>query len=73
MPIKIKIEEVLEKKGRTIYWLAKEIGITYKSMHNICKNRTTSIQFSILEKTCEALNCNLSDIIELQKSYKVEK
>lgn len=61
--MKIILKQTLESKNRSIYWLAKETGIAASTLSNIANNKTSSIQFSVLDKICDALNCNVTDII----------
>ncbi|CAM2830692.1 helix-turn-helix transcriptional regulator [Hathewaya histolytica] len=65
--IKINLEELLDKNKQTLYWLSKETGITYPSLHKILNNKTTSIKLDIIEKICDVLNCNISDLLEIKK------
>lgn len=53
--IKFKIEEVLENKDKSIYWLAEEADLSYPTVYNLVKNRTESIRFSTLSKIMKAL------------------
>ena len=64
----IKLREVLDSKNKSIYWLNKETGIASSTLSRICNNKTASIEFSVLDKICEALNCNISDILVPEKS-----
>lgn len=66
--MKIKLREVLNKKGKSIYWLNKETGIASSTLSRICNSKTSSIEFSVLDKICNALNCEVSDILEHSKS-----
>lgn len=60
--MRINIEEVLIKQGKTMYWLAKETGIAYPSIHNIVKGKTERIDFSTMERIAKALKVRLDDI-----------
>lgn len=64
----IKLRELLDKNHKSIYWLNKETGIASSTLSRICNNKTTSIEFSVLDKICVALNCEVSDILEHSKS-----
>ena len=66
--MQIKLREVLDKKRKSIYQLNKETGIASSTLSRICNNKTTSIEFSVLDKICEALDCDVSDILEHEKS-----
>lgn len=65
--VKIKIEEVLAQQNKTVYWLAKQTGISQFSMGKIVKAKTISIKFDLLEKICLALNCEAGDILKIEK------
>ena len=62
-----KIMELLDKKGKTRYWLAKEIGIKQQSLNKIASNETVSIRFDILEKICTTLECTPNDVLGWDK------
>lgn len=65
--MKITIDEVLKKIGKTRYWLSKEANISYPSMKYLCDNNTDSVRFENLSKICKALNCEISDILKLSE------
>lgn len=62
--IKVCIDDLLTKHDKSVYWLAKETGITNNNLANLIKNKTSSISFEKLDKICEALNCDVGDIIK---------
>ena len=66
--MQIKLRDVLDKEGKSIYQLKKETGIAASTLSRICNNKTSSIEFSVLDKICEALNCTVSDILVPEKS-----
>ncbi len=66
--MKIKLRELLDKKHKSIYQLNKETGIASSTLSRICNNKTSSIEFSVLDKICEALDCNVSDILIPEKN-----
>src|SRR5215216_2699215 len=41
--VKTRIEEVLAERGRSLYWLAKESGVTYAALWNLKERRTDGI------------------------------
>lgn len=73
MSVKIRVEELLSRKDLSMYWLAKQIGVTYPTILNIVKGNPTSIKLDLLEKICTALECELTDIIEFIKAEKVDE
>ena len=68
--IKIDIETYLA--SRSIYWLAKTSGIPYSTVHKIASNKTDGISFIILEKLCDALECNPCELIVRVSAIKSE-
>lgn len=64
--VKIDLETLLA--GRSIYWLAKTSGVPYSTVHKIARHKTDGISFVILEKLCNALECEPSDLIIRLKS-----
>jgi putative transcriptional regulator len=63
MIIKDQIGKVLEKRGRTFYWLSKQAGVSHTTLWRLKKGKALGINFSTLEKLCEALECEPGDII----------
>lgn len=64
----IKLREALDQRNKSIYWLNKQTGIASSTLSRICNNKTSSIEFSVLDKICDALDCEVSDILENSKS-----
>jgi putative transcriptional regulator len=59
-----RILKILERKNKSIYWLAVQCNVTYKSMFNLVKNKTTSIKFEILNRICEALDITPNEVFD---------
>lgn len=64
--MKILIDDLLNRQNKTRYWLAKETGITYLNICNLCGEKTNSIKFTVLEEICKALSCNPGDIFKIE-------
>jgi len=63
--ILIKLNQVLEKKGRTVYWLARSSGIPHVTLWNLSKVDTQrSINLNVLSHICAALDCKPGDLLE---------
>lgn len=61
--MKICIKEQLAKNSMSRYELAKRINISYPTIDNIYKEKSTSIKFEILEAICIELHCTPNDIL----------
>lgn len=66
--MKVILKETLEKQGKSQYWLAKETGIAQSTLSNLCSNKTSKIDFLVLQKICNALDCDITDIISVKES-----
>ena len=44
--VKLKAAELLSKKGKTKYWLYKQMGMSYQNFNKMINNETKSIQYS---------------------------
>jgi putative transcriptional regulator len=61
--INTRLEELLSERERTLYWLAKESGVGYKTIHKLARGRADSIKFDILDKICTLLECTPGDVL----------
>ena len=71
--IKIRIDELLESRGRSFYWLAKETGISHTTLWRFKKGKALGINFETLEKMCDALQCQPGDLLSHTNSKKISK
>ncbi len=61
--IEIRIDELLEHRGRSFYWLAKETGISHTTLWRLKKGKALGINFETLEKVCKTLECQPGDVL----------
>ena len=65
--VKIQLEQILEKQGKTLYWLAKQTGISYNALAKINKNEVSRLELDTIEKICGTLKCSAGDLLEIEK------
>ncbi len=65
--IRLRVLQMLEQKGRTKYWLYKQMDMSYQNFSRMVNNRTQSIRYSNLEALCEILECALGDLLEYRR------
>lgn len=65
--IKLILDRTMEKKGMSRYELAKRTGIQYQIIDNYYKNKVKRYDSYVLERICDAIDCDISDIIEYKK------
>lgn len=71
--IEIRIDELLENRGRSFYWLAKETGISHTTLWRLKKAKALGINFNTLEKICETLKCQPGDVLSHSNSKRSVK
>ena len=61
--IRIDVMRLLEERGKTKYWLYKQMGgMSYQNFNNMVQNRTKSIRYETLETMCQLLDCTPNDL-----------
>jgi putative transcriptional regulator len=62
--IYIRLNEILEKREKSLYWLSASAGVPYPTLWKLKKKETQdSINLPILSRICSALNCLPGDIL----------
>lgn len=65
--VRMTLDKALENSGISRYELAKRTGIQYQIIDNYYKNRVKRYDSYVLDRICDALDCDISDIIEHKK------
>ncbi len=65
--IRLTLDKALRKYGLTRYELSKRTGIQYQIIDNYYKNKVKRYDSYVLERICDAMDCQISDIIEYKK------
>ncbi len=65
--IKLTIDKALKIANITRYELAKRTGIQYQVIDKYYKNTVKRYDSYVLERICNALNCDITDIVEYRK------
>ena len=60
-----KAQELLEKKGKTKYWLYKQLGMSYQNFSRMINNQTKSIRYENIETLCLLLECTPNELFEM--------
>jgi len=67
MPIVINLDVMMAKRKMRLGDLAQKVGITNANLSILKTGKAKAIRFSTLEKICEVLECQPSDILEYSK------
>ncbi len=66
--IKLKVKELLERKGKTKYWLYKQLGMSYQNFNKMINNETKSIRYENIETLCIIFSCTPNDLFEIDNN-----
>lgn len=65
--ITLTLDKALEKRNMTRYELAKRTNIQYQIIDNYFKNKVKRYDSYVLERICDALQCDIGEVIKYQK------
>ena len=65
--IRVNIDVMLAKRKMTSTQLSEKVGITLPNLSILKTGKARAIRFSTLEAICDALDCDVSDILEYVK------
>ena len=63
--VKLNILNLLEKNGKTKYWLYNQMGMSYQNFNNMVSNKTKGIKFETIETLCLILECAPGELFSL--------
>ena len=64
--LKLNALEILNKKGKTKYWLYKQMGMSYQNFTKMINNETKSIRYENLEAMCYILECSIDELLKFE-------
>ncbi len=65
--IKLNVLPLLEKKGKSKYWLYMQLGMSYQNFSRMVNNQTQSIKIERIETLCQLLDCTPNDLFVIEK------
>lgn len=65
--INLNIQNILDKKGKTRYWLVKNLESNYETVNRLCDNASAAIYLETIEKLCDVLECDPNDLFLIEK------
>lgn len=68
--IRITLDILLQEHQISRYELAKRTGIQYQIIDNYYKNRVKRYDSYVLDRICDALECEIGDILAFEKVNK---
>ncbi|MBR2476663.1 MAG: helix-turn-helix transcriptional regulator [Clostridia bacterium] len=61
--IKLNALKLLEEKGKTRYWLYKQLGMSYQNFNKMINNQTKSIQYENIDAMCQLFECTPNELL----------
>lgn len=65
--IRLEVLPLLERRGKTKYWLYKQLGMSYQNFNRMVNNETKSIRYENLEALCQLLDCTPNDLFKIKE------
>ena len=69
----LQVAQLLKKKGKTKYWLYKQMGMSYQNFDRMYNNKTKSIRFENIEILCQLLECTPNDLFLREEEPSVDE
>ena len=64
--VKLRIDKILEEKGKTRYWLKKQLGgMDYRNLNALVNNDVNRVRLDTLDRLRIALDCSIGDLFEV--------
>ena len=60
--VTLDVLSLLEKKGKTKYWLYHQLGMSYQNFSRMVNNETKSIRYENIEALCQIFECTPNDL-----------
>ncbi len=65
--VRLNVLKLLEKNGKTKYWLYKQLGMSYQNFNRMVNNETRSIRYENIETLCLLFHCTPNDLFEFSE------
>jgi len=64
--VRLRIDELLEIKGKSAYWFARQLGMGDGNLYKYRKGQVKALNLELLARMCEILECGPAELIELR-------
>jgi putative transcriptional regulator len=69
MPIRIRLDRILEQRRMSLTELAARVGVTVANLSVLKTGKGRAIRFSTLEALCRELNCQPGDLMVFDANH----
>ena len=64
--IRLNIQNILDEKKKTRYWLVKSLESNYETVNRLCDNASSAIYLETIEKLCKIFDCAPNDLFTIE-------
>ena len=65
--VRCRLGELLDERGMTLAELSRRVDITYANLSVLKNGRAKAIRFTTLVAICEALDCEIGELLVLDR------
>ena len=65
--VTLDVLRLLEQRGKTKYWLYKQLGMSYQNFNRMVNNETKSIRDETIEVLCQLLECTPNQLFRFSE------
>ena len=62
------LDQVLADRGMTLTELAERVGVSIVNLSVLKNNRAKAVRFSTLTAICDALGCDVGDVLRMESN-----
>lgn len=62
-----RLDELLAERGMTLVELSSRVGVSVVNLSVLKNDRAKAIRFTTLEAICAALDCEIGEVLTLQR------
>jgi len=66
--IHCRLDELLAERGMTLTRLSELVGVSIVNLSVLKNDRARAIRFSTLQAVCEALDCEIGELLVLRRT-----
>ena len=63
--VKLNVLPLLEARGKSKYWLYKQMGMSYQNFSRMVNNQTKTIRYENIETLCLLLHCTPNELFSI--------
>ena len=67
---RLRIDELLKKRGITAYRLAVDANITHSTIAKLRHGKAREIRLDVIDRLCEVLDCDAGELIQVERLKK---